>query len=537
MSAAEQYQAEPTRGLDELHLLLRRLDRQSWWLWATAVGIMLLLIGALFSFTFPGLWGEGSPVWAELDIAVRGLLGLVLLFAAFVVYQQVLITRLRRELAGELARASALQTRAELFEKLAGIDPLTDLYNRRFATAHLGTELARAERFAYPVTALMLDLNGFKQINDSYGHAAGDLALSEFARHLKRSFRSSDLCVRMGGDEFLVLLPECPEEQVPRVLTHLRGMEVEFQGEKIPISFAAGWAQHQRGEDAEQLLARADQALYADKHTRNTEKQVRAAEEKMAQAHKMETMGQMAGGVAHDFNNLLTAIMGHTELVLESLPADDPIRDKVCEIARAADRAGGLVRQLLAFSHTRALQLHALNLNAAVLDLESTMRALLESPIELRIETGRDLGTMRAGPTQLEQVILNLVVNARDAMPQGGRLTIRTLNARLDEAFVSGRPGARPGDYVALEVSDTGTGMDAETRKHIFDPFFTTKPDGKGTGLGLAIVYGVAKQTGGYIDVESELGRGTKFTVYFPRMTSAAAGPAPVTLGRAASAA
>jgi len=536
MAAAENMQAIATRSMEELHALLRRLDRQSWWLWATAVAIMLLLIAALFSFTFPGLWGRGSPVWAELDVAVRGLLGVVLLFAAFVVYQQVLITRLRRELAAELARASALETRAEVFEKLAGIDPLTELYNRRFATAHLATELARAERCGYPITALMLDLNGFKQINDTHGHAAGDLALSEFARHLKRSFRSSDLCVRMGGDEFMVLLPECPAEQVPRALIHLRDMEVEFQGEKIPITFAAGWAQYERGENAEQLLARADQSLYADKRTRNAEKQVREAEARIAQAQKMETVGQMAGGVAHDFNNLLTAIRGYTELVLESLPADDPLREKVQKIDRAADRASGLVRQLLTFSRNHVLQLHALNLNTAVLDLESTLRALLDSRIDLGIETARELGMMLADPTQLDQVILNLVVNARDAMPQGGRLTIRTVNARLDEEFVRGHPGARAGDYVSLEVCDTGAGMDAETRKHIFDPFFTTKTRGNGTGLGLAIVYGIVKQTGSYIDVESELGRGTRFTVYFPRVTSAEA-PVSVMSGQAVGAA
>ncbi|MGZ4827981.1 MAG: diguanylate cyclase domain-containing protein [Terriglobales bacterium] len=506
-------------GLEEIRQRMHRLERQDWWLWATALLIMLLLVFGLFSLSFPGIWREENPFfWFQLDIAIRGLFGLVLVFSVFVVYQQVLIKRLRNQLAVQLAEMAALETRAEAFERLAVVDPLTELYNRRFATEHLPIEIARAHRQGYPLTLLMLDLNGFKSINDRHGHAAGDAALAEFAHHLKRCFRSSDLPVRMGGDEFMVLLPECPADQVPKVLMHLRGLSVDHKGDKIEITFAAGWAEHRRGESGADLLARADQALYADKNTRDAEKQVRAAEAEIVQQQKMLTVGHMAGGVAHDFNNLLTIIRGYSELLLDFIPKGDALRDKVEEIDRAAERAAGLTRQLLSFS--RKQQPHPerrVELNQLVRGMENMVRSLLGSRITLSFEPGADLGLTRGDPTQLEQLLLNLIVNARDAMPDGGQLAIRTALAELDEAFVRDHPGSREGSYVSLSVSDTGVGMDEQTKLHIFEPFFTTKPGGQGTGLGLAIVYGVVKQTGSYIAVESELGRGSTFTVYFPR--------------------
>jgi diguanylate cyclase (GGDEF)-like protein len=515
--------AQRTDGLEEIRRRMRRLERQDWWLWATAMLIMLLLVFGLFSLSFPGILREENPFfWFQLDIAVRGLFGLVLVFSVFVVYQQVLIKRLRGQLAVQLTEMAALETRAEAFERLAIVDPLTELYNRRFATEHLPIEIARANRQAYPLTALMLDLNGFKNINDRYGHAAGDAALVAFARHLKRCFRSSDLPVRMGGDEFMVLLPECPADQVPKVLTHLRGLSVEHKNDKIEITFAAGWAEYRRGESGTDLMARADQALYADKNTRDAEKQVRAAEAEIVQQQKMLTVGHMAGGVAHDFNNLLTIIRGYSELLLEFIPKGDALRDKVEEIDRAAERAAGLTRQLLSFS--RKQQPHPerrVELNELVRGMENMVRSLLGSRIGLSFEPGADLGLTRGDPTQLEQLLLNLIVNARDAMPDGGRVVIRTARAELDETFVRDHPGSRPGSYVSLAVSDTGVGMDEQTKLHIFEPFFTTKSGGQGTGLGLAIVYGVVKQTGSYITVDSERGRGSTFTVYFPRDAAA----------------
>ncbi len=506
-------------SLDDIRFRLRRLERQDWWLWGAAVLVMLLLTFAIFSLSFPGILHEDNPFyWFELDTAVRGLFGLVLLFSISVVYQQVLIKRLRLQLASQLAEMAALETRAETFERLAVIDPLTELYNRRFAKEHMPVEIARASRLGYALTALMLDLNDFKAINDRYGHAAGDAALQEFSRQLKRCFRSSDLPVRMGGDEFMVLLPECTSDHVPKALLHLRGLHFDYAGENIAITFAAGWAEYKGGESAVDLLDRADRALYSDKKTRNAEKQVRAAEAEMAQQQKLVTVGQMTGGVAHDFNNLLTIIRGYSELLLDYIPAGDALRDKVEEIDRAAQRAATLTRQLLSFSRKQQPQPdRRVDLSKLVLGMETMIRALLGRRYLLSFQVASDLGVTRADPTQIEQVVLNLIVNARDAMPDGGNVSIRTANVELDDAFVRAHPGSRPGSYVSLAVADTGIGMDEHVKAHIFEPFFTTKGENQGTGLGLAIVFGVVKQTGSYIAVDSEINRGTTFTVYFPR--------------------
>lgn len=506
-------------NLDDIRFRLRRLERQDWWLWGATVLVMLLLTFAIFSLSFPGILHEDNPFyWFDLDTAVRGLFGLVLLFSVSVVYQQVLIKRLRKQLATQLAEMAALETRAETFERLAVIDPLTELYNRRFAKEHMPVEIARASRQGYALTALMLDLNDFKAINDRYGHAAGDAALQEFSRQLKRCFRSSDLPVRMGGDEFMVLLPECTSDRVPKVLLHLRDLYFDHAGEKISITFAAGWAEYKGGETAADLLDRADRAMYSDKKTRNAEKQVRAAEAEMAQQQKMVTVGQMTGGVAHDFNNLLTIIRGYSELLLDYIPAGDALRDKVEEIDRAAQRAATLTRQLLSFSRKQQPQPdRRVDLSKLVLGMETMIRALLGRQYHLSLQIAPDLGVTRADPTQVEQVVLNLIVNARDAMPDGGNVTLRTANVELDDAFVRAHPGSRRGSYVSLAVADTGIGMDEHVKAHIFEPFFTTKGENQGTGLGLAIVFGVVKQTGSYIAVDSEINRGTTFTVYFPR--------------------
>jgi diguanylate cyclase (GGDEF)-like protein len=529
--SAGRWERERVVNLEDLRARLTRLENQDWWLWGAAVLVMLLLTFAIFSFSFPNILHQQSPFpWFQLDIAIRGLFGLILVFSLFVVYQQLLIKRLRRQLAVQLVEMAALQARAETFERLAVVDPLTELYNRRFAQEHLPIEIARAARQGYALTALMLDLNGFKAINDQHGHAAGDVALQEFARHLRRCFRSSDLPVRMGGDEFLLLLPECSSDHVPRVLVHLRDLTADYAGQKIEITFAAGWAEYRHGDTAEDLIVRADRALDADKHTRATEQKVRAAEAELAQQQKMVTVGRMAGSVAHDFNNLLTIIRGYSELLLDFIPAGDELRDKVEEIDRAAQRAATLTRQLLAFSRKHQPQpASRVELSRLVLGMETIIRSLLGKRHSLTFDLAPNLGCTRADPGQVEQVVLNLIVNARDAMPEGGSAVIRVANAELDSAFVQLHPGSRPGSFVSLSVSDTGVGMDEHTKAHIFEPFFTTKPQGQGTGLGLAIVYGVVKQTGSYIAVDSEPGRGSTFTVYFPRATMPAPEVRPAT--------
>jgi PAS domain S-box-containing protein len=244
-------------------------------------------------------------------------------------------------------------------------------------------------------------------------------------------------------------------------------------------------------------------------------------EEQLRQAQKMEAIGRLAGGVAHDFNNLLMVIKGHTELLLNSLPASEPVARKIEQIDRSADRATALTRQLLAFSRMQVLQPRVMNLNAVIEDMGKLLPRLIGEDIELVIRPGSNLGMIRADASQMEQIIMNLVVNGRDAMPNGGRLLIETGNAELDFNYSVAHPVVQPGRYVLLAVSDNGSGMDAETQTHIFEPFFTTKEQGKGTGLGLSTVYGVVKQSGGFVWVYSEVGKGSCFKIYLPRIDQA----------------
>jgi PAS domain S-box-containing protein len=264
----------------------------------------------------------------------------------------------------------------------------------------------------------------------------------------------------------------------------------------------------------------------------------RRLEEMVRQSQKLEAIGRLAGGVAHDFNNILGVITGYGELMRLQIEAKHPARPRLEQILKAAERAAGLTRQLLAFSRKEVTQPRILDLSVLVAELDKMLRRVIGEDVELEVRQAPDLGAVKADPTQLEQVILNLVVNARHAMPKGGHLTIETANADLDEAYASSHPPAHAGRYVMLAVSDTGIGMDAETQGRIFEPFFTTKPPGEGTGLGLATVYGVVKQSGGYIWVYSEPGRGTTFKVYLPRVEAqpealdASTAPAPVPRGR-----
>jgi signal transduction histidine kinase len=245
----------------------------------------------------------------------------------------------------------------------------------------------------------------------------------------------------------------------------------------------------------------------------------------LQQAMKMEAVGRLAGGVAHDFNNLLTAILGNVSLALRKLPPSDPAGSLLAEANKAAESAASLTQQLLAFSRKQIIKPEDLDLNTLIGDMEKMLARLIGENIEMRTVPGEDLGPVKVDAGQFERILVNLAVNARDAMPEGGKLLVETGNVDLDEAYCVMHPYVRPGRFVMLAVSDTGHGMSEEVKRQIFEPFFTTKPKGTGTGLGLATIYGVVKQADGSIEVESEVGKGTTFKIYLPRVEGAAARP------------
>jgi diguanylate cyclase (GGDEF)-like protein len=258
----------PSAGenLAEIQGKLKKLEKRDWWLWSMAVVVMLLLTFAVVSMSFPGLIKVDDPFFeSSLNRAVQGLVGLVLIFNAYTIYQQVMVKKLRRQFSAKLDEMRVLQVRAEEFERMALIDPLTGLYNRRVATERLASEASRSQRHGHPLTVVSLDLDKFKQINDTYGHLAGDQVLKEFSARLHSAIRLSDFAARMGGDEFLVLLPECSTAQVDILLARLRPMEIEYSGQKIPICFSAGSVGYERGETTDQFLERADRTLYIEK--------------------------------------------------------------------------------------------------------------------------------------------------------------------------------------------------------------------------------------------------------------------------------
>lgn len=506
-----------------LQAALRRLDRRDWWILGSAVLVTVLLCAAIVVVSLPVLLGDRDvDLRLDLSLSLRALVAMVLLFDIYTLYQHLLIKRLQKRLAAQMSEAMVLEARARHYREMAMLDPLTGLYNRRFVEQHLEVECSRAERNGQVLTVMCLDLDRFKDINDDYGHAAGDQVLRYFAERLRAATRGSDLCIRMGGDEFLLLLPKCTAEQTAHVLERLSNLEVRPDGKPIPISFSAGWAEYRGQESCQNLLERADRSLYLDKRNRSVQQQLErnrdALERERSRASRVQTMGEVAGGVVHDFTNLLTIIKGHTELLGERLGGEPAAGHHIREIAQAADRAHHLTRRILDFSRKKDLSPEVLDLNGLLGGLEGFLPSLLGGTVRLKMSLSADLWPVWADRLQLEQAVLNLAVNARDAMPAGGMVSLATSNIVLDEEFAAGHPGARPGAYAALQVFDNGLGMDEETLSRVFDAFFTTKPSG--TGLGLASVYQTVKRSGGYIWAESEPGQGATFTLYLPRHTA-----------------
>jgi two-component system, cell cycle sensor histidine kinase and response regulator CckA len=317
----------------------------------------------------------------------------------------------------------------------------------------------------------------------------------------------------------LTILDIRPAEGVPALQEPARTQPDE------PSLVASQWTHRKKDGSTFQVAITSNTLRFLGRRARlvlaTDVSETRRLEAQLVQAQKMEAVGRLAGGVAHDFNNVLGVITGYGELLLKSLGPEHPGSKRVEEIQKAAERAAGLTRQLLAFSRQQVLQPRVLDLNEVVADVEKMLGRLIGEDVHLVIARDASLGRIRADPGQIEQVLMNLSVNARDAMPKGGGLILETANVTLDEAYATAHPEVRPGPFVMLSVTDTGEGMDAATRAHVFEPFFTTKPAGKGTGLGLATVFGIVQQSGGSVSLDSEVGVGTTCKIYFPRVEDA----------------
>jgi len=329
---------------------------------------------------------------------------------------------------------------------------------------------------------------------------------TQFLNELNRVLIGLGLVSVLAGATLVFLISHTFTRPLASLVAGVRALE---QGDfEYPLE-AAG------GDEVAEVTGAFDRMRTSLKKTQEDQKQL---ENRLRQAHKMEAVGRLAGGAAHDFNNLLTIIRGHADLLFDRISGTESNRNSVQQIQKAAGRAVTMTRQLLAFSRMQVLQPRVLDLNAVVADMGNMLPRLIGEHIEYSFTPEPKLSAVQADPGQIEQVILNLVVNSRDAMPNGGKILATTANVDMDEREAAKRPPMAPGPYVLLSVADTGHGMDEKTKAHIFEPFFTTKEMGKGTGLGLATVYGVVKQSGGFIWVESDVGKGTRFDIYLPQV-------------------
>lgn len=443
----------------------QRSERRQWWLSSSALVVSLILTSGIVSILLPSMIPELGPSSYALDtdIAVHSLVGIILLFDIYVVFQQLQLSRFRKQLA----------EREELFrlisENAADMIAVVDTSGQRIYNSPSYQKLLGYSQEELGKTS------AFEQI-----HADDRAAVVEAANEARRTGmgRTIEYRIRHIDGRWLTL------ESTASVVRNRDGVV-----ERLVIV-------NRNITERKQL------------------------EEQLHRSQKLEAIGRLSGGVAHDFNNLLGLIIGYSEALQERIPADDPFREAVDEIQNAGKRAAALTQQLLAFSRKQVLEPRILDLNVIIADIEKMLRRLAGEDITIDLLLAPDAGLVKADRSQIEQVILNLVVNARDAMPEGGELTIETGKWMLDRSAVLRHPYVIPGPYILLKVTDTGCGMDAELQSHIFEPFFTTKEKGKGTGLGLATAYGIIKQSGGYIWVESEVGKGTTFRIYLPEVNA-----------------
>jgi len=400
----------------------------------------------------------------------------------------------QRALSEARERAARKQAQAELHESMHFIQQITD---------------------ATPSLIYILDINDRRFV---YGNRATTTIMGYEMREIEQ----------MGDGYLLDHLHVDDLTQLPERLACFKDVR---DGEIIDTSFRI---KHRNGEwrwlySRETIFSRhldgAPRLILGVAQDVTDRKQL---EEQLVQAQKMEAVGRLAGGVAHDFNNLLTAIIGYSQITLFKMAPDEPLRREVEEIIKAGERAAGLTTQLLTFSRKQILNPQILDLNQIITNISKMIRRVIGEDIDLELMLASDLGQVKVDPGQIDQVLLNLVINARDALPEGGKITIETANVFLDEEYARTHVAVQTGAYVMLAISDTGTGMDAFTRARIFEPFFTTKAEGKGTGLGLSTVYGIVTQTGGHIWVYSEVNQGTAFKIYLPRVTEVAVATDPV---------